>query len=188
MRKSFATSFARSNKDDHVHADDHGHADGHGHADDHGHADIGDAPDRASRKARMSSFVYRLMLKRLGVVQTHAVSIQRNIRVRMPDGAELLTDVYLGNARGAPVVMIRSPYGKTLSFAARTAYPLAARGFNVIMQCCRGTFGSSGEFDPHHDEERDGLETLTWIKRQPWYRGAIATFGMSYLGYTQWAV
>ena len=136
----------------------------------------------------MSSFVYGLMLKRLGVVQSHAVSIQRNLKVRMPDGAELLTDVYLGNASGAPVVMIRSPYGKTLSFAARTAYPLAARGFNVVMQCCRGTFGSSGEFNPHHDEERDGLETLAWIKRQPWYRDAIATFGMSYLGYTQWAV
>lgn len=136
----------------------------------------------------MYSFAYRLALKRLGVVEAHAVSIQRNLKVRMPDGAELLTDVYLGNRSGAPVVMIRSPYGKTLSLAANTAYPLAAQGFNVVIQCCRGTFGSSGEFDPHHDEERDGLETLAWIKRQRWYRDAVATFGMSYLGYTQWAV
>ena len=56
------------------------------------------------------------------------------------------------------------------------------------MQSCRGTFGSTGKFDPHHDEQRDGLATLEWIKQQPWCDGSIGTFGMSYLGYTQWAV
>lgn len=135
------------------------------------------------------SFFFRLMLKRLGVVQTHPVSIQRDLKVPMPDGAELLTDLYLGSeAPGTPVIMIRSPYGKSASFAGGSAYPLASQGFNVVMQSCRGTFGSSGKFDPHHDEQRDGLATIEWIKQQPWYGGSIATFGMSYLGYTQWAV
>jgi len=135
------------------------------------------------------SFPYRLMLKHFGIAQTHAVTIQRDLKITTPDGTELLTDVYLGNATArAPVIMIRSPYGKGFSFAAGSAYPLASQGFNVVMQCCRGTFGSSGTFDPHHDEQRDGLATLEWIKRQPWYGGSIATFGMSYLGYTQWAV
>ena len=135
------------------------------------------------------SFLYRRMLKRLGIVQTHAVTIQRDIKVVTPDGAELLTDVYLGNTEArTPVILIRSPYGKGMSFAASSAYPLASQGFNVVMQCCRGTFGSSGTFDPHHDEQRDGLATIEWIKQQPWYGGSIATFGMSYLGYTQWAV
>ena len=58
----------------------------------------------------------------------------------------------------------------------------------MVMQSCRGTFGSSGKFDPHHDEQRDGLATIEWIKQQAWYGGSVATFGMSYLGYTQWAV
>ncbi len=131
------------------------------------------------------SLLDRWMLKRLGITQTHRVSIRRNLKVAAPDGAALLTDLYLGNADvSAPVVLVRSPYGRRANFA----YPLAAQGFNVVLQSCRGTFGSTGTFDPHHDEQRDGLATLAWIKQQPWCNGSIATFGMSYLGYTQWAI
>ncbi len=135
------------------------------------------------------SFVYRLILKRLGMKATHPVSIRRNLKVRMPDGAELLTDVFLGSAEpSAPVIMIRSPYGKGAFIAGNTAYPLASQGFNVVLQCCRGTHGSTGTFNPHHDEQRDGLTTLEWIKQQPWCNGVLATSGGSYLGYTQWAI
>jgi uncharacterized protein len=135
------------------------------------------------------AFVYRWMLKRLGLAATYPVSIQRNLKARMPDGAELLTDLYLGSASPrAPAIIVRSPYGKGTFIAASTAYPLASQGFNVVLQCCRGTHGSSGRFDPHHDEQRDGLATIEWVKRQPWCNGEIATFGGSYLGYTQWAV
>jgi putative CocE/NonD family hydrolase len=135
------------------------------------------------------SFLHRLLAKRLGFAQTRPVLIRRNVPVRMPDGVELQTDLYLGNpTAGAPVVLIRSPYGRSLFLAAMTAYPLAGEGCNAVLQSCRGTFGSGGRFDPHHDEKRDGLATLEWIKQQPWYGGSIATFGPSYLGYTQWAV
>jgi putative CocE/NonD family hydrolase len=135
------------------------------------------------------ALLYRLLLKRFGVAQTHPVSIRRNVKVRMPDGAELVTDLYLSSATaGRPVVLIRSPYGRSLFLAAATAYPFAAQGFNAVLQSCRGTFGSSGRFDPHHDEQRDGLATIEWIKQQAWYGGSIATFGPSYLGYTQWAM
>jgi putative CocE/NonD family hydrolase len=133
------------------------------------------------------SFIHRMMLKRFGLVQTHPVSIQRDLKVRMPDGAELATDVYIASAR-APVILIRLPYGKGALLAAGTAYPLASQGFNVVIQCCRGTFGSSGKFDPFRDDERDGLATIEWIKQQPWYGGSIGMYGSSYLGYTQWAV
>ena len=137
----------------------------------------------------MMSFVYAWVLKRLGIVATHAVSIRRNLKVRTPDGIDLLTDLYLGSPdASAPVIIIRSPYGKGAFIATNTAYPLASQGFNVVLQCCRGTGGSSGEFDPHHDEQRDGLTTIEWVKRQQWCNGSLATFGGSYLGYTQWAV
>ena len=134
------------------------------------------------------SRVFRSALRKLGIVPTHQVTIQRAVKVPMPDGPKLVTDLYLGNPSGAPVIMIRSPFGRNALFTAVTAYPLASQGYNVVMQSCRGTFGSTGEFDPHHDEHRDGLATLEWIKEQPWCNGSIATFGMSYLGYTQWAV
>lgn len=132
------------------------------------------------------SLLNRLMLKRLGVVPTHKVTVQRNVKVPTTDGAELATDLYLGNPHGAPVVMVRSPYGRGASGGA--IYALASQGLNVLIQSCRGTFGSTGTFDPHHDERRDGLATIEWIKQQPWYGGALATFGMSYLGYTQWSI
>ena len=135
------------------------------------------------------AFFHQFMLKKLGVTQTHAVSIRRDIKVSMPDGAELLTDVYLGSPTApAPVVLLRSPYGKSMLLAAGMAYPFAAQGYNVVIQSCRGTFGSTGKFDPHHDEQRDGLATIDWIKQQPWCNGSLATHGPSYLGYTQWAV
>ncbi len=134
------------------------------------------------------SFFAQRRLKRLGVTPTHRVTTQRKLNVPTPDGAQLQTDLYLGRPRqGAPVIMIRSPYGRRSSFAF-AAYAMASQGFNVVMQSCRGTFGSTGQFDPHHDEQRDGLATIAWIKQQPWYGGAMATFGPSYLGYTQWAV
>jgi uncharacterized protein len=134
-------------------------------------------------------FLHKKMLKKFGIAQTHPVAIRKKLKVRMPDGAELLTDLYLGNeAAKAPVILIRSPYGISMFLAAGMAYPFAAQGYNVVMQSCRGTFGSTGKFDPHHDEQRDGLATIEWIKQQPWYGGSIGTFGPSYLGYTQWAV
>lgn len=134
-------------------------------------------------------FLHKKMLKKFGIAQTHPVTIRKKLKVRMPDGAELLTDLYLGNeAAKAPVILVRSPYGISMFLAAGMAYPFAAQGYNVVMQSCRGTFGSTGNFDPHHDEQRDGLATIEWIKQQPWYGGSIGTFGPSYLGYTQWAV
>ncbi|MFT3930920.1 MAG: CocE/NonD family hydrolase [Spongiibacteraceae bacterium] len=133
------------------------------------------------------SLLHRLRLKRLGITPRHKVTVQRKINVPTPDGAQLLTDLFLSSsAAKAPVVMIRSPYGRS-SFAFH-AYGLASQGYHVVLQSCRGTFGSGGVFDPHHDEKRDGLATIEWIKQQPWYGGAIATYGMSYLGYVQWAI
>jgi putative CocE/NonD family hydrolase len=119
----------------------------------------------------------------------HPVSVHRDLKVRMPDGAELLTDHYFPkDLDKPPVVLVRSPYGKSVFMSSSMAKPFAERGFQVVLQCCRGTGGSSGIFDPHHDERADGLATLDWIKAQAWYGGAIVTYGLSYLGYTQWAV
>jgi hypothetical protein len=64
----------------------------------------------------------------------------------------------------------------------------AERGYQVVIQSCRGTFGSGGAWDPFRNEKADGLATLKWIAGQPWFSGTLATFGPSYLGLTQWAV
>ena len=68
------------------------------------------------------------------------------------------------------------------------ARPLAERGFQVLIQSTRGTFGSGGTFDPMRREREDGLATLDWVVKQPWFGDSMVLVGASYLGYVQWAV
>ncbi|MEV4222684.1 CocE/NonD family hydrolase [Nonomuraea sp. NPDC049725] len=117
------------------------------------------------------------------------VRIHRDLPVEMPDGVVLLADRYEAPGGGpAPVVLIRSPYGRRGVFGFVYGRGFARNGFHVVIQSCRGGFGSGGQLDPLGDERDDGLATLGWLRGQPWYGGSLAMFGPSYLGYTQWAV
>ena len=63
----------------------------------------------------------------------------------------------------------------------------AERGYHVIAQGTRGRFNSDGEFNPFFNEAADGQATLEWITHQPWCNGVIGMWGVSYMGYVQWA-
>jgi uncharacterized protein len=123
---------------------------------------------------------------------TRDVSIRRDVAIPMDDGVILLGDHYaprplrLG-ADAPPVVLIRSPYGRRGVLAALYGRVIAERGFQVFLQSCRGTGGSGGAFVPQANEQRDGVATVRWLREQPWCNGTIASAGMSYLGYTQYA-
>ncbi|WP_327103946.1 CocE/NonD family hydrolase [Nonomuraea glycinis] len=117
------------------------------------------------------------------------VRVQRDLPVPMPDGVRLLADRYEPvGAERAPVILVRSPYGRRGLFGFMYGRGFARHGFQVVIQSCRGGFGSGGQLDPFGDERDDGLATLAWLREQPWYGGSLAMFGPSYLGYTQWAV
>ncbi len=121
--------------------------------------------------------------------ETYAVAVERNLQVPMRDGTVLLADRYAAHDnRHAPIIFLRSPYGRGHLFAALFARPFAERGFQVLIQSCRGTFGSGGTFDAFRHEHNDGLDTLAWMRQQPWFSGAFAMVGPSYLGYVQWAM
>jgi putative CocE/NonD family hydrolase len=108
----------------------------------------------------------------------------------MPDGVHLLADRWAPRVGRDPLptALIRSPYGRRGAFGLSMARPLAERGFQVLIQSTRGTFGSGGAFDPLRCEREDGLATLEWLVEQPWFGGTIVLCGPSYLGYAQWAV
>jgi hypothetical protein len=127
---------------------------------------------------------------RLGSPSTRDVIVQHDLRVPMPDGVELLADRWAPRAGGEmlPTAVLRSPYGRRGLISLGMARPLAERGFQVLMQSTRGTFGSGGVFDPMRSEREDGLATLEWVVKQPWFGGSIVLVGASYLGYVQWAV
>src|SRR5690606_31607434 len=61
-------------------------------------------------------------------------------------------------------------------------------GFHVLIQSCRGTGGSSGEFAWFRNETADGLATVAWLREQPWFTGELGMTGLSYLGFVQWAL
>jgi uncharacterized protein len=132
---------------------------------------------------------------KLPPVASRDIDVQRELRVRMPDGAVLLADRYAPRARPwplrppPPLVLVRSPYGRRRIWGLMFGRMFAERGFQAVIQSCRGTFGSGGTFDPFGPDERDdGLATVAWLREQPWYPGSFGTCGPSYLGMTQWAI
>jgi putative CocE/NonD family hydrolase len=116
-------------------------------------------------------------------------AVTRDLPVPMSDGAQLLADLYRPRGSGpGPVVLIRTPYGRTTIGSRLFAIVLARRGFQVLLQSIRGSFGSGGAFRPFTTEHQDGLDTLAWVRAQRWCDGRVATTGASYFGHTQWAV
>ena len=115
--------------------------------------------------------------------------VSEGLRVPMRDGAELIADHYrphTASPRGT--VLVRGPYGRSLPFALIYARIYAARGYHVLLQSVRGTFGSGGTFVPMVHEVDDAADTVAWLREQPWFTGTFATIGLSYLGFTQWAL
>lgn len=120
---------------------------------------------------------------------TRDLQVERDLRIPMPDGAVLLADRYLPRGGKPPLVLVRSPYGRRAIWGLIFGRLLAERGFQVVVQSCRGTFGSGGIFDPFGPGERtDGLATVAWLREQSWYPGVLGTVGPSYLGMVQWAI
>ncbi|MET0131965.1 MAG: CocE/NonD family hydrolase [Kibdelosporangium sp.] len=116
-------------------------------------------------------------------------AVTRGLRVPMPDGVHLLADRYAPiGPESAPVVLVRTPYGRTGPLARLFGETFARHGLQTVLQSTRGTFGSGGEFRPFHHEREDGLATLAWLREQSWCDGRVAMAGASYLGHTQWSV
>ena len=127
------------------------------------------------------------LLAKLPSPATSDVAVERDMAAKMVDGALLLADRWYPEGREAPpTVLMRTPYGrKQVGVIGRI---FAERGYQAVIQSCRGTFGSGGEWLPFRNEQADGMATLHWISAQPWFGGRLATFGPSYLGLTQWAL
>ncbi|MFI5718564.1 CocE/NonD family hydrolase [Nocardia sp. NPDC051750] len=140
-------------------------------------------------RQRLSRWIQARVLQ--GVVPgPHDIAIRKNLRVSMDDGIELLADLItpLGETDPRlPAIVIRGPYGRS-GPVANQARALAREGFPVLFQSCRGTWGSGGVFTPQIDEQRDGIATHRWVRKQPWCTGSVVTYGPSYMGFTQWAV
>lgn len=107
----------------------------------------------------------------------------------MRDGTDLRADHYQPlTDRPQGTVLVRGPYGRAFPFSLVYARIYAARGYHVLFQSVRGTFGSGGTFEPMVHEVSDAADTVAWLRDQRWFTGSFATLGLSYLGFTQWAL
>lgn len=105
--------------------------------------------------------------------------------VETEDNIELATDVYLPRKPGTyPVLLFRTPYGKSEAFA--TAQPYVKLGIGFISQDHRGCHASGGEYTAFASDGIDALNTVKWMKQQPWFNGKYATIGASARGITQY--
>ncbi len=116
-------------------------------------------------------------------------------RVVMRDGAQLATDIHLprpfveGKDKPFPVMLIRSPYDKTVVEPTGLKTWAGSVGIGTVAQDTRGRFASEGTDAVFQDDgfgvRQDGYDTVEWIASQPWSNGKVCTFGPSALGITQ---
>lgn len=122
--------------------------------------------------------------------------------VAMRDGVRLSTFVYLPAAGDRfPVIVQRTPYGiaaehrlgetdpakgwlpdpakPMLGALLRGWKAVAARGYALVYQDCRGRHDSEGIDRVYADDAADGYDALDWIAGQPWCNGHIGMAGSS---------
>ena len=117
---------------------------------------------------------------------TYEVIEERDHDAPMRDSVKLKIDIFRPKAEGRfPAVLQQTPYNKN-GQAAR-AKKFAARGYVVINSDSRGRFDSGGDWDPFSAKHKtDGYDLVQWIAEQPWCNGNVGTYGLSYMGWTQW--
>ena len=148
------------------------------------------APSSSPLRSTLKKYAGRAVSTLLKVPpRTTEYRVHRGLRTPMRDGVELIADHYEPvTATPAGTLLVRGPYGRRFPFSTLFAAQYASRGYHVVVQSVRGTFGSGGEFDPMVNEIADGADTAAWLCDQPWFTGSFATIGISYLGFTQWAL
>jgi uncharacterized protein len=75
--------------------------------------------------------------------QSYEVVVQNGVHMKTRDGVTLSADIYRPKADGKfPVILMRTPYDKSVGWAASPAYQIAAHNYVVIIQDVRGRYTS----------------------------------------------
>jgi putative CocE/NonD family hydrolase len=120
------------------------------------------------------------------MLKQESIKMDMNLPARMRDGVTLYADVYRPDGNGRfPAILTRLPYGMVSGYMNPLRFVRA--GYAVVIQDIRGTGASEGEFYPRVAEMNDGYDSVEWAAAQPWCDGNVGMYGMSHLGYTQWA-
>lgn len=120
--------------------------------------------------------------------------VDRNVFITMRDGVRLATDLYMPAHAGktlAPVILVRTPYGKDERYDDYRSDPASIvnffteHGYVVAVQDIRGRFHSEGTYKVAAFDAQDGYDTIDWLSKQAWSNGSVGTYGCSYEGNVQ---
>jgi predicted acyl esterase len=142
----------------------------------------------------------------------HGLTIERNCRIPLRDGVEILADLYRPEGATANVALLLAwgPYGKH-ALTNRVFWPRSGvdpewlseltpfegpdpvwwcrHGYGVAVVDPRGAWLSGGDF--HHNgiqEAEDCADAIEWLGRLPWSNGRVGMTGVSYLANIQYLV
>jgi putative CocE/NonD family hydrolase len=121
-------------------------------------------------------------------------------RIRMRDGIELHTAIYLPNdrTRQYPIMLRRTPYscrpyGEAMASRIGNSGYMERDGYIFVIQDVRGRWNSGGSYDnmrPHVpgdaeiDESSDTSDTIEWLLANvPGHNGKVGISGISYPGF-----
>jgi uncharacterized protein len=117
-----------------------------------------------------------------------AVQIRWGVKIPMRDGIRLNATLYLPKESQAPrpTIFTFTPY--IADAYHDVGVSLAENGYPYLAIDVRGRGNSEGEFVPFFNESKDGHDIVEWVAKQPYCNGKVATCGISYVGYDQWAM
>jgi hypothetical protein len=114
------------------------------------------------------------------------IAVQYDAPMKTRDGVILHADIYHPNSPGKfPVILMRTPYDKSVDWAVAPIFRMVPRGYVVIIQDVRGRYTSEGEWYPFRHEQADGFDAVEWAAALPYSDGKVGMMGASYVGATQ---
>lgn len=112
--------------------------------------------------------------------------VQHDVPMKTRDGVTLYADIYRPKSTEKyPVILMRTPYDKSVSWAVGPVFRMVQRGYVIIIQDVRGRYTSEGEWYPFRHEQADGYDTVEWAAGLPYSNGKVGMMGASYVGATQ---
>ncbi|HEY9682216.1 MAG TPA: CocE/NonD family hydrolase [Drouetiella sp.] len=122
----------------------------------------------------------------------YGVRVERSVKFATNDGTNLSAEIFhpVGPAK-TPTILVRAPISQspdTCFLVEVVGRVWAERGYTAVIQGTRGRFGSGGDFYPMKFERQDGIETLRWLRQQPWFNGQVLGWGGSAFGQTEWSI
>jgi uncharacterized protein len=114
------------------------------------------------------------------------IVVQYDVPMKTRDGVVLRADIYRPRSSDKfPVILMRTPYDKSVNWAVSPVVKMVSRGYVVIIQDVRGRYTSEGEWYPFKHEQADGFDTVEWAAALPYSDGKVGMMGASYVGATQ---